>query len=217
MDAGPALMPGGTEEAYKHIEDIVRKVAAQVDDGPCVTYVGNGGAGNFVKMVHNGIEYGDMQLISEAYDILKTVGGFSNEELAEAFDDWNKVSGRKLLSVPSGHQSETYIYSLHRPQMGEVRCHSCACVTLLYLTHLGTAPLIRPVAMQTELSSFLVEITALIFKKKDEDGKGYILDSIQDKTGMKGTGMNLPWCSLYTAAACVVSIQLFAGKWQPCC
>lgn len=85
-------MPGGTEEAYKHIEDIVRKVAAQVDDGPCVTYVGNGGAGNFVKMVHNGIEYGDMQLISEAYDILKTVGGFSNEELAEAFDDWNKVN-----------------------------------------------------------------------------------------------------------------------------
>ena len=92
LGAGPALMPGGTEEAYKHIEDIVRKVAAQVDDGPCVTYVGNGGAGNFVKMVHNGIEYGDMQLISEAYDILKTVGGFSNEELGEAFDEWNKVS-----------------------------------------------------------------------------------------------------------------------------
>ena len=94
---GPALMPGGTEEAYKHIEDIVRKVAAQVDDGPCVTYVGNGGAGNFVKMVHNGIEYGDMQLISEAYDILKTVGGFSNEELADAFDDWNKVISWKLI------------------------------------------------------------------------------------------------------------------------
>ena len=92
LGAGPALMPGGTEEAYKHIEDIVRKVAAQVNDGPCVTYVGNGGAGNFVKMVHNGIEYGDMQLISEAYDILKTVGGFSNEELGEAFDEWNKVS-----------------------------------------------------------------------------------------------------------------------------
>ena len=89
--AGPALMPGGTEEAYKHIEDIVRKVAAQVDDGPCVTYVGNGGAGNFVKMVHNGIEYGDMQLISEAYDILKTVGGFTNEELGQAFDEWNQV------------------------------------------------------------------------------------------------------------------------------
>ena len=100
-------MPGGTEEAYKHIEDIVRKVAAQVDDGPCVTYVGNGGAGNFVKMVHNGIEYGDMQLISEAYDILKTVGGFSNEELAEAFDNWNKVSGSKLPLVPAGYQQAT--------------------------------------------------------------------------------------------------------------
>ena len=97
VNAGPALMPGGTEEAYKHIEDIVRKVAAQVDDGPCVTYVGNGGAGNFVKMVHNGIEYGDMQLISEAYDILKTVGGFSNEELGDAFDDWNRVTSWQLF------------------------------------------------------------------------------------------------------------------------
>lgn len=99
-------MPGGTEEAYKHIEDIVRKVAAQVDDGPCVTYVGNGGAGNFVKMVHNGIEYGDMQLISEAYDILKTVGGFNNEELAEAFDDWNKVICSKVVYShwPSSHK-----------------------------------------------------------------------------------------------------------------
>jgi 6-phosphogluconate dehydrogenase len=67
---GPSLMPGGTLEAYKYIEDIVKKVAAQVSDGPCVTYVGPGGAGNFVKMVHNGIEYGDMELIAEAYDVL---------------------------------------------------------------------------------------------------------------------------------------------------
>jgi 6-phosphogluconate dehydrogenase len=57
-------MPGGSPEAYQHIQDIVEKVAAQVDDGPCVMYIGDGGAGNFVKMVHNGIEYGDMQLIS---------------------------------------------------------------------------------------------------------------------------------------------------------
>ena len=64
---------------------------AQVNDGPCVTYVGPGGAGNFVKMVHNGIEYGDMQLISEAYDVLKTVGGLSNEELVAAFNEWNAV------------------------------------------------------------------------------------------------------------------------------
>ncbi|CAL5221728.1 g3976 [Coccomyxa viridis] len=86
---GPSLMPGGTPEAYQHIEPIVQAVAAQVNDGPCVTYVGPGGAGNFVKMVHNGIEYGDMQLISEAYDVLRTVGGLSNEEMVEAFNEWN--------------------------------------------------------------------------------------------------------------------------------
>ena len=89
------MMPGGTKEAYSHIKDIVEKVAAQVNDGPCVTYIGPGGAGNFVKMVHNGIEYGDMQLISEAYDVLKTLGGLTNEELNAAFNDWNKV-GRRL-------------------------------------------------------------------------------------------------------------------------
>lgn len=63
----------------------------QVDDGPCVMHIGPGGSGNFVKMVHNGIEYGDMQLISEAYDVLRTVGGLNNEELAETFTLWNKV------------------------------------------------------------------------------------------------------------------------------
>lgn len=87
---GPSLMPGGTLEAYKYIEDIVRKVAAQVNDGPCVTYVGPGGAGNFVKMVHNGIEYGDMELIAEAYDVLKSVGGLTNKELHETFTEWNR-------------------------------------------------------------------------------------------------------------------------------
>ncbi|KAE8660753.1 6-phosphogluconate dehydrogenase, decarboxylating 1 [Hibiscus syriacus] len=79
---GTSLMPGGSFEAYKYIEDILLKVAAQVpDSGPCVTYIGKGGSGNFVKMVHNGIEYGDMQLIAEAYDVLKSVGKLSNEEL----------------------------------------------------------------------------------------------------------------------------------------
>jgi 6-phosphogluconate dehydrogenase len=68
----------------------LKSVAAQVDDGPCVTYIGEGGSGNFVKMVHNGIEYGDMQLISEAYDVLKNVGGLSNSELAEIFGEWNR-------------------------------------------------------------------------------------------------------------------------------
>ncbi|KAJ7558914.1 hypothetical protein O6H91_04G061600 [Diphasiastrum complanatum] len=94
---GPSLMPGGTLEAYRYIEDVVQKVAAQVDDGPCVTYVGNGGAGNFVKMVHNGIEYGDMQLISEAYDVLKSVGGLTNEELHEAFSEWNRSELESFL------------------------------------------------------------------------------------------------------------------------
>jgi 6-phosphogluconate dehydrogenase len=88
------MMPGGTKDAYTHIKDIVEKVAAQVNDGPCVTYIGPGGAGNFVKMVHNGIEYGDMQLISEAYDVLKTLGGFTNDELTSAFNEWNKARAR---------------------------------------------------------------------------------------------------------------------------
>lgn len=87
---GPSLMPGGSRAAYDCIHDVVTKVAAQVDDGPCVTYIGEGGSGNFVKMVHNGIEYGDMQLISEAYDVLKHVGGLTNQELAQAFAEWNR-------------------------------------------------------------------------------------------------------------------------------
>ncbi|XP_068650339.1 6-phosphogluconate dehydrogenase, decarboxylating 3, chloroplastic-like [Aristolochia californica] len=128
---GPSLMPGGSYQAYENIRDIVQKVAAQVDDGPCVTYVGPGGSGNFVKMVHNGIEYGDMQLISEAYDVLKTVGGLSNSELADIFAEWNRG----------------------------------------------------------ELESFLIEITADIFKVKDDlSGDGELVDKILDKTGMKGTG-----------------------------
>jgi 6-phosphogluconate dehydrogenase len=90
MHAGPSLMPGGAKEGYEALQDIVNKVAAQTDDGPCVTYVGPGGSGNFVKMVHNGIEYGDMQLIGEAYDILKQAGGLSNKELADVFAEWNK-------------------------------------------------------------------------------------------------------------------------------
>ncbi|KNA12175.1 hypothetical protein SOVF_128490 [Spinacia oleracea] len=87
---GPSMMPGGSFDAYKNIEDILTKVAAQVDSGPCVTYIGKGGSGNFVKMIHNGIEYGDMQLIAEAYDVLKSVGKLSNEELKEVFAEWNR-------------------------------------------------------------------------------------------------------------------------------
>ena len=126
---GPSLMPGGSADAYKNLAPSLEKIAAQVDDGPCVTHIGPGGAGHYVKMVHNGIEYGDMQLIAEAYDVLRRLGGLSNEELADVFDEWN-----------SG-----------------------------------------------ELESYLIEITARIFRKKDDDG-GYVVDKIMDSASMKGTG-----------------------------
>lgn len=80
---GPSLMPGGPRVAFDMIEDILTKCAAQVDDGPCTTYIGPIGSGNYVKMVHNGIEYGDMQLIAEVYDILKHAAGLNNEEIAQ--------------------------------------------------------------------------------------------------------------------------------------
>lgn len=92
------MMPGGSKDAYPFIEPIVKKVAAQVDDGPCVTFIGKGGAGNYVKMVHNGIEYGDMQLIAEAYDVLKNVGGLTNAEIAAVFTEWNKGELESFLT-----------------------------------------------------------------------------------------------------------------------
>ncbi|MDJ1183578.1 decarboxylating NADP(+)-dependent phosphogluconate dehydrogenase [Roseofilum casamattae] len=88
---GPSLMPGGTPAAYKELEPILTKIAAQVDDGPCVTFIGKGGAGHYVKMVHNGIEYGDMQLIAEAYDLLKNGLGLTNPELHQVFSEWNET------------------------------------------------------------------------------------------------------------------------------
>ena len=86
---GPSLMPGGDRNAYEQIRPIWEAIAAKVDDGPCVTYIGPGGAGHFVKMVHNGIEYGDMQLIAEAYDIMRNVLGLKAAEMADIFDEWN--------------------------------------------------------------------------------------------------------------------------------
>jgi len=127
---GPSMMPGGDKAAYEELAPILTKIAAQHKDGPCVTYIGPGGSGHYVKMVHNGIEYGDMQLIAEAYDVLKTIGGMSNDELADVFDEWNAG----------------------------------------------------------ELKSFLIEITAKVLRKKDPEGKGYLVDQILDATGMKGTG-----------------------------
>jgi 6-phosphogluconate dehydrogenase len=128
---GPSLMPGGTEFAYRELEPILTKIAAQVDDGPCVTYVGSGGAGHYVKMVHNGIEYGDMQLIAEAYDVLKNGLGLSNQQLQETFTEWNRTD---------------------------------------------------------ELNSYLIEITADIFKYVDPETGHHLVDLILDSAGQKGTG-----------------------------
>ncbi len=127
---GPSMMPGGDKAAYEELAPIFSKIAAQHADGPCVTYIGPGGAGHYVKMVHNGIEYGDMQLIAEAYDVLKSLGGLSNAELADVFEEWN----------------------------------------------------------EGELESYLIEITAKIFRTKDPEGSGDLVDKILDATGMKGTG-----------------------------
>ena len=127
---GPSIMPGGNPEAWPHVKDIFQAIAAKVEDGtPCCDWVGEAGAGHYVKMVHNGIEYGDMQLICEAYQLLKDGLGLNAQELHETFADWNKG----------------------------------------------------------ELDSFLIEITAEIFSKMDEDGKP-MLDKILDTAGQKGTG-----------------------------
>ena len=128
---GPSIMPGGTPEAYKHLEPILTKIAAQTDSGPCVAYIGARSAGHFVKMVHNGIEYGDMQLICEAYDLLRHVAGLSPAKLEEVFTAWN----------------------------------------------------------QSELQSYLIEITSKIVNfPDDQGGSGVLIDKIEDKAGQKGTG-----------------------------
>lgn len=129
---GPSLMPGGAKEAYGFIEPLVTAIAAKApaDGAPCVTYIGPGGAGHYVKMVHNGIEYGDMQLIAESYALLKAAINPSDREFYQIFSDWNAG----------------------------------------------------------ELSSFLIEITANIFKKIDPDTGQALVDLILDKAGQKGTG-----------------------------
>jgi 6-phosphogluconate dehydrogenase len=87
---GPSMMPGGERSAYDELSPIVNKIAAQVEDGACVAHIGTGAAGHFVKMVHNGIEYGDMQLIAECYDLMKNVLGMSHTQMADTFAEWNK-------------------------------------------------------------------------------------------------------------------------------
>jgi 6-phosphogluconate dehydrogenase len=82
-------MPGGDEATYRHLEPVLTKISAKADTGPCVTYVGKKSAGHFVKMVHNGIEYGDMQLIAESYDLLRYGLGLGSAEIADVFAEWN--------------------------------------------------------------------------------------------------------------------------------
>jgi len=88
---GPSMMPGGTKTSYEAIESLLNKMAAQVEDGPCVTYIGPGGSGHFVKTVHNGIEYGIEQILAEAYDLMKRVSGMSGDEMASVMGYWNKT------------------------------------------------------------------------------------------------------------------------------
>ncbi len=129
---GPSIMPGGPEKTWQMVEDMLKAIAAKaVEDGkPCVTYLGPRGAGHYVKMVHNGIEYGDMQLIAEAYAILQGALGLEAAELAGIFTQWD----------------------------------------------------------QGELDSFLIDITATIFKKVDEETGHALVDLVLDKAAQKGTG-----------------------------
>ncbi|QHT48049.1 NADP-dependent phosphogluconate dehydrogenase [Bacillus sp. SB49] len=127
---GPSIMPGGPREAYEEVKPIFDAIAAKVQGTPCAAYMGQGGAGHYVKMVHNGIEYGDMQLICEAYFLMKNVLGLSAEELHQVFKEWN----------------------------------------------------------EGELDSYLIEITADIFTKVDEETGKPLVEVILDTAGQKGTG-----------------------------
>lgn len=127
---GPSIMPGGDEEAYKEVAPILKAVSAKVNGEPCVGYLGHDAAGHYVKMVHNGIEYAIMQLISECYDLMHHGLELSNRELHEVFKEWDNG----------------------------------------------------------DLKSFLLEITAVIFDKKDDKTGNDLVDMILDKAGAKGTG-----------------------------
>lgn len=127
---GPSIMPGGQKDAYEKVKDMLENISAKVNGEPCCSYIGPDGAGHYVKMVHNGIEYGDMQLICEAYFFLKQTLDLTAEEFHEIFAEWNKG----------------------------------------------------------ELNSYLIEITADIFTKKDEETGKPLVDVILDTAGQKGTG-----------------------------
>lgn len=130
---GPSMMPGGDKEAYQYLKPILEAIAAKADDEPCVAYMGNNAAGHYVKMVHNGIEYAIMQMISEVYDFLHRGGGLTNKALHSIFKKWN----------------------------------------------------------EGQLHSYLVEITAEVFKTQDnetDDPSDFLVDHILDQAGSKGTG-----------------------------
>jgi 6-phosphogluconate dehydrogenase len=111
---GPSLMPGGDKKAYEEIRPIWEAIAAKVNDGPCVTYLGPDGAGHFVKMVHNGIEYGDMQLIAEVYDVLKRGLNLTAKEISDIFTEWNKgILDSFLIEITS------QILSVKDPETGK--------------------------------------------------------------------------------------------------
>lgn len=127
---GPALMPGGPRDAYETVAPVLTAIAAHVDGDPCCAWLGPDGAGHYVKMVHNGIEYADMELIAEAYDLLAHLAELEAPDLADVFAAWN----------------------------------------------------------ETELESFLIEITARILRKRDDGTGRPLVDLILDKAGQKGTG-----------------------------
>jgi 6-phosphogluconate dehydrogenase len=155
---GPSIMPGGNKAAWQQVAPMLEKIAAFAD-APCTNYIGPDGAGHFVKMVHNGIEYADMQLIAESYQLLKDLSDLSEESLAEVFNSWNNGP----------------------------------------------------------LGSYLIEITAKIFTRKDEGGK-YLVTQILDKAGQKGTGQWTAETALTlgvpvpTIASAVVSRSLSSMK-----
>lgn len=100
---GPSIMPGGQLDAYQNVESILKDIAAVKNGEPCVTYIGDNGAGHYVKMVHNGIEYADMQLIAEAYSIMKTVLNMSHEEMSSIFEQWNQTELNSYLIEITSH------------------------------------------------------------------------------------------------------------------
>lgn len=94
---GPAIMPGGDKESYNEIKKILEDISAKVNGNPCINYTSTGGAGHYVKMVHNGIEYGDMEIIAESYHILKNIGGFTNQQISDIFAKFNKGKLKSYL------------------------------------------------------------------------------------------------------------------------